>query len=228
MNNEMKVFENVEFGKIKVIELNYDIWFVAKDISEILEYSETSKMLRRLDDDEMLKIEPPFKGYPINVMARKITLINEKGLIKSITNSHNCSDYLKVGLIEWLCSLNLINNNAIILYSKKEKNFEYLLKDVLTPLNYKILKQKQVFDSMYRIDYYINELKIAIEYDEQHHSYRKIQDLTRQQKIEKELGCTFVRCNYKHTDAYNIGMVVKEIISKSIQNLIKETEGDVI
>ena len=58
MNNELKVFENVEFGKIKVVELNDDIWFVAKDISEILEYSETSKMLRRLDDDEMLKIEP--------------------------------------------------------------------------------------------------------------------------------------------------------------------------
>ena len=87
MNNELKVFENVEFGKIKVVELNDDIWFVAKDIAEILEYSETSKMLRRLDDDEMLKIEPTILGDSAKSMAREITLINESGLYNAVLGS---------------------------------------------------------------------------------------------------------------------------------------------
>lgn len=31
--NELQVFEKEEFGKVRVIESNNDVWFVAKDVS---------------------------------------------------------------------------------------------------------------------------------------------------------------------------------------------------
>ncbi len=61
-------------------------WFVAKDISGILGYSETSKMLRRLDDDEMQKIAPPKMG-DANSMVREIAIINESGLYNAVLGS---------------------------------------------------------------------------------------------------------------------------------------------
>lgn len=45
----------------------------------------------------------------------------------------------------------------------------------------------------YRIDWYIPELKLAIEFDEAHHGYQSEQDKIRQAEIERELGCKFVR-----------------------------------
>lgn len=45
--NELQVFE-----KVRVIESNNDVWFVAKDVSEILDYNTTAHMTRLLEDDE--------------------------------------------------------------------------------------------------------------------------------------------------------------------------------
>ena len=58
--NELQVFEKEEFGKVRVIESNNDVWFVAKDVSEILDYNTTAHMTRLLEDDEGC----PECGYP--------------------------------------------------------------------------------------------------------------------------------------------------------------------
>ena len=79
-------FQNCE---VRVIEgENGDPWFVAKDVAEILGYSETAKMLRRLDEDECKKIEPPeMGGTNFSSMAREITIINESGLYNAVLGS---------------------------------------------------------------------------------------------------------------------------------------------
>lgn len=58
---------------------------------------------------------------------------------------------------------------------------------------YTIIPQYPVLG--YRIDWYIPELKLAIEYDELHHSKpaNTAADAERQAAIEKELGCKFIR-----------------------------------
>ena len=43
--NQIKVFENVDFGKVRIIEMNGEPWFVGKDVTEILGYSNTKKAL---------------------------------------------------------------------------------------------------------------------------------------------------------------------------------------
>lgn len=83
----MMIFENNEFGKIEVINYNNEPHFIAKDIAEILEYSETSTMLRRLDDDEKIKIVATSIAGANN-MARELTIISESGLYNAILGSH--------------------------------------------------------------------------------------------------------------------------------------------
>lgn len=51
MENLM-VFNNDEFGEIRVVKNDGTEWFVAKDICNILELGNTSQALSRLDDDE--------------------------------------------------------------------------------------------------------------------------------------------------------------------------------
>ena len=87
MKNSVQVFKNGELGELKVIEVNDgELWFVGKEVAKILGYSETSVMLRRLDEDEKSKIEPTLI-VGTNNMAREITIINESGLYSSILGS---------------------------------------------------------------------------------------------------------------------------------------------
>jgi len=59
---------------------------------------------------------------------------------------------------------------------------------------YKIVSQYAV--KGYKIDWYIPELNIAIEFDEKHHSKNDNIDKVRQSIIEKNLKCKFLRYKY--------------------------------
>src|SRR5690606_14903270 len=61
-------------------------------------------------------------------------------------------------------------------------------------LGYEIKSQYHV--NNYVIDWYIPELRIAIEFDEKHHSRNIEIDGKRQQEVEKELKCKFLRYQY--------------------------------
>lgn len=78
--NSLKVFENENFGSIRVIEENGEPWFVAKDIADALGYSETSAMTKRLDDDEVISAK-------LEGMNMWSTLVNESGLYCAVLGS---------------------------------------------------------------------------------------------------------------------------------------------
>jgi anti-repressor protein len=80
---ELKIFENDAFGSVRTIIKNTEPWFVAKDIAEVLGYSATDKMTRRLDPDEKA-------DHPIQVTSnetRRLRVINESGLYNAIFGS---------------------------------------------------------------------------------------------------------------------------------------------
>jgi Prophage antirepressor len=52
MKNKLQVFENENFGKVRVVEINGVPWFVGKDVTDILGYTNPSKALRDHVDDE--------------------------------------------------------------------------------------------------------------------------------------------------------------------------------
>lgn len=82
MKNKITVFENLEFGEIRSLLIEEEPWFVAKDICGILELSDVSMTLSRLDDDEKL-IQVLF----VSGQNRKIWIVNESGLYALIFQS---------------------------------------------------------------------------------------------------------------------------------------------
>lgn len=51
--NDIKIFENTQFGQIRVIERDGEPWFVGKDVAEILGYSNTKDvLLTHVDEDD--------------------------------------------------------------------------------------------------------------------------------------------------------------------------------
>lgn len=61
-------------------------WFVAKDVAEILGYSETNRMIARLDEDEIRKFAST-EMVGANSKAREFTIINESGLYNAVLRS---------------------------------------------------------------------------------------------------------------------------------------------
>ena len=79
--NEISVF-NFQGNEVRVVkDDNGEPWFVAKDVAEILGYSETAMMTRRLDDDESISAK-------LAGMNMKSTLINESGLYNAVLGSN--------------------------------------------------------------------------------------------------------------------------------------------
>lgn len=80
--NELQVFDNPEFGKIRAVEINGEPWFVAADVCKALEISDTWNALQRLDDDE--------KGTcSISTLGgeQKMNIVNEPGLYTLVLGS---------------------------------------------------------------------------------------------------------------------------------------------
>ena len=55
-NNEVKIFENKEFGKVRTVEVNGEPYFVGKDIADTLGYQNGSRDINRhVDEDDRRK-----------------------------------------------------------------------------------------------------------------------------------------------------------------------------
>lgn len=52
MKNELKIFENEAFGKVRIIEKNNEPWFVGKDVADILGYKNGSRDINVHVDEE--------------------------------------------------------------------------------------------------------------------------------------------------------------------------------
>jgi anti-repressor protein len=66
--NEIKIFSNDQFGQIRTINQNGEPWFVAADVCQILELSNPSIAISRLDVDERAKFNlgRQGEGYAVN------------------------------------------------------------------------------------------------------------------------------------------------------------------
>jgi prophage antirepressor-like protein len=80
VTKEIQIFNNQEFGEMRVIEINSEPWFVAKDISDFLNYSDASAMTRHLDEDEKATCQ-------IDSLNKSQIIINESGLYSAILRS---------------------------------------------------------------------------------------------------------------------------------------------
>jgi len=82
--NEIKIFENPEFGKVRTVQVNGEVWLVGKDVAEALGYSNSRKALADHVDDEdknTVTIRDGNKGNPNQVV------INESGIYSLVLSS---------------------------------------------------------------------------------------------------------------------------------------------
>lgn len=85
--NELKIFENKEFGQIRTIEIDDEPWFVGKDVAEVLGYSNTKDALSKHVDDEDKTTIQRSQITTLEIPNRGLTVINESGLYSLILSS---------------------------------------------------------------------------------------------------------------------------------------------
>ena len=83
--NEMIIFENEQFGAVRVIEQDGEPWFVAADVCRALELEDTGRATSRLDEDELTRIKIVSGGQ-----NREVIAVNEPGLY-SLSDGEKCS-----------------------------------------------------------------------------------------------------------------------------------------
>lgn len=83
MNNSLMIFNNVDFGNVRGMLINEQVWFVAKDVADILGFRDGYTATRCLDEDEKL-----IHTLCVGGQNRDITMINESGLYSLIMSSN--------------------------------------------------------------------------------------------------------------------------------------------
>lgn len=81
--NELKIFENEQFGAVRVVEQNGEPWFVAADVCRALDIQNHKDAIKRLDDDEksgVVLTDPHGRKQETNC-------VNEPGLYSLVLGS---------------------------------------------------------------------------------------------------------------------------------------------
>ena len=81
--NELKIFENAEFGKIRTVEVDGQPYFVGKDVADILGYQNGSRDINRHVDEEDRHKVMLFDGN----QNKETIIINKSGLYALILSS---------------------------------------------------------------------------------------------------------------------------------------------
>lgn len=87
--NNLKVFENQEFGKIRISVIQSEPWFVGKDVAEVLGYAKPRNAIAAHVDGED-KRTPRFRGRPWRdtdkvIFASAILFTRNKSIIGNFT-----------------------------------------------------------------------------------------------------------------------------------------------
>lgn len=81
--NELKIFNNPDFGEVRTMNIGGEPWFVGKDVAGVLGYSNPNDALKkRVDADDKGVAKCDTLGG-----AQELTIINESGLYSLVLSS---------------------------------------------------------------------------------------------------------------------------------------------
>lgn len=75
--NEIKIYENEQFGKVRTLQIENEPYFVAVDVCKCLDIKNTTQAVQRLDEDEK-------SMFNIGLSGGETNLVNEYGLYNLI------------------------------------------------------------------------------------------------------------------------------------------------
>ena len=185
---ELKIsIEKEEIKQIKISEKTVRMfvyqgikWFCARDILSCIgmKNNDTSRSrLRNINSMIVNILKQPFRP------ARYIDYNSVRNLLLSSRKIKNVE-------MRELFSVD-INTSPIVC---AEGEIGYAIRETFKELNFISQYKVENGRSLYHIDFYFPDQKIAIEVDECGHKDYK-DDILRQKFIEDKLRCTFIRCN---------------------------------
>ena len=82
--NELKIFENPEFGKVRTVNVNGEPWLVGKDVAEALGYERGTKAIADHVDEEDKDVIPIQDSIG---RMQNTPVINESGVYALVFSS---------------------------------------------------------------------------------------------------------------------------------------------
>lgn len=207
-DNKIIVFENENFGELRTVEIDGEVWFVGKDVADILKYRNGSRDINRHVDKEDRRKVMLFDGR----QQKETIVINGAGVYSLISVCKTVNQDIKIELVNLISKYcgKINNSDVCIIKTRKEIEFIKDLKDFLSVFNIVGIPQYKV--NKYRIDYYIPAIRVAIEYDENNHKdYNKSKEQEREKYISEKIGCKFIRISDAESDAKNIGIIMQKL-----------------
>ena len=84
---DIQIFTNEEFGEIRTVIKNGEIWFVAADVCKVLDIKNVSQALEDFETDEKADISIGYTSSNGVVQNRNVLIISEPGLYRLIFKS---------------------------------------------------------------------------------------------------------------------------------------------
>ena len=245
MNDNITIKININKSKIYIRKYKrkkvITAWDIAaihnkepRNINEILKYN--SKNFNKgndyfkIDKKEFLEIFKDFKNMIPN-NTKNINLFTATGylkIVKSFQIRHDYGQLKKIyKLLDGKENINIYTSNI-----PNELYFKESLFEAFKSLNIEVIHQFQI--DIYRVDFYIPEYNMVIEYDEDYHRNTYYQDRIRENKIKEKINCSFIRCNAKDKDVKNIMKILNHIfifkpkIPKKKTKILEEQYDDFI
>lgn len=149
--NDLQIFKNEEFGEIRTVEINGEIWFVGRDIASALGYSDARKAVTSHTDEDDRTNRPITDSLG---RKQETTIINESGLYSLVLSSglENAKKFKK-----WITSevIPSIRKNGGYLANQDNMTPEQIVANALVVAQNIIAnKDKQIEEMTPKADYF--------------------------------------------------------------------------
>ena len=178
---------NFRGADVRTIVLpNGEPGFVGKDVAERLGYVDTAQAIRQHCKGSVLRL--PLPDALGRMQPTRILTTDDVAALAAGSTLPGAKDFA-AALMEEMGVPCVVIRDARDEIKFGEEVVERLFS------GYTIIRQFPVFGGKYKIDWYVPELRLAIEFDEVHHTrpQNSAADAARQAEIEAALGCRFLR-----------------------------------
>ena len=179
MANEIKIFENEEFGSVRTMKINGEPWFVGKDVATILGYAKPENAIANHVDDED-KTTTLIQGTGSNYKSNAV-IINESGLYSLILSSKlpKAKEFK-----HWVTSEILPSIRKTGGYSIQSKPDSYMIEDPIARAKRWIEEQEE----KRLLEVKIEEQKPLVEYAEHIQASKDVIDMKSMAKLASKNG----------------------------------------
>lgn len=217
--NNLKLITTENFEEVTPCDfwadINDEYFLTREQIGRALGYNNPTKAIDNIHHKHEERLNKFSTTVTLGMMEgdrfvkRKRLIYNLQGIMFIIQSSQVKKELKEKFLMKIQDKIG--NKELIVITERKELSFVNDLEEFLSAFNVKGIAQYKI-DDKYRIDYYIPDLKIAIEYDENgHKNYDREKERMREEYIKNKLGCKFIRVPDDNSDIKNIGIIAKEL-----------------